>query len=108
MAQEFMLPEIGEGVVEGEIVDWLVAVGDNVKEDQPLVSILTDKATVEIPAGFNGAIVSLNGAAGETVEVGGRLVEYEAAGGAPAAAKPQAPKNVSQASAQAGIVGLRD
>ena len=50
MAFEFHLPDIGEGVVEGEIVSWKVKVGDVVKLDQPIVEIMTDKATVEIPS----------------------------------------------------------
>ena len=50
MAFEFQLPDIGEGVVEGEIVSWKVKDGDKVKRDQPMVEIMTDKATVEIPA----------------------------------------------------------
>ncbi|MFT7619065.1 MAG: pyruvate/2-oxoglutarate dehydrogenase complex dihydrolipoamide acyltransferase (E2) component, partial [Planctomycetota bacterium] len=50
MAFEFKLPDLGEGVAEGEIVEWKVAVGDTVTEDQPLVEVMTDKATVEIPS----------------------------------------------------------
>src|SRR5450432_3018963 len=56
MIYEFKLPDIGEGVVEGEVVRWLVAEGDVVREDQPLVEIMTDKATVEIPAPRAGRI----------------------------------------------------
>ena len=50
MAYEFKLPDLGEGLTEGEIARWLVAVGDEVAEDQPLVEIQTDKTTVEIPS----------------------------------------------------------
>jgi len=50
MAYEFKLPDIGEGVVEGEIVKWLVKEGDQLHQDQPMVEIMTDKAPVEIPA----------------------------------------------------------
>ena len=56
MIYEFKLPDIGEGVVEGEVVRWLVNEGDTVREDQPLVEIMTDKATVEIPAPRAGKV----------------------------------------------------
>ena len=52
----FKLPDIGEGMAEAEIGDWYVSVGSVVREDQPLVDILTDKATVEIPAPVTGTI----------------------------------------------------
>lgn len=55
MAYEFRLPDVGEGIHEGEIVRWLVKPGDVVQEDQPLVEIQTDKATVEIPSPWPGA-----------------------------------------------------
>jgi len=100
MAKEYRLPEIGEGVVEGEIVEWHVAIGDQVKHDQPLVSILTDKATVEIDAQFSGVIVSRNGEPGDMVAVGGPVVTYDEAGSAPVAVPP-APKSSGQAQAQA-------
>ena len=52
----FRLPDIGEGVVEGEVVEWFVAEGDAIVEDQPLLSVMTDKATVEIPAPASGTV----------------------------------------------------
>ena len=58
---EFKLPDIGEGVTEGEIVNWLVDVGDSVGEDQDLVEVMTDKATVTIGAPKAGSIVELRG-----------------------------------------------
>ena len=57
---EFKMPDIGEGVVEGEIVEWMVAVGDTVKEDDPILSVMTDKATVEIPSPCDGTVVRLS------------------------------------------------
>lgn len=80
MAFEFRLPDIGEGVVEGEIVRWLVDVGQEVAEDQPLVEVMTDKATVELPAPVAGRIVERYGAEGETVAVGAVLVAIAPAG----------------------------
>jgi len=70
MAFEFRLPDIGEGVVEGEIVSWKVAVGDVVVEDQPLVEVMTDKATVEIPSPRAGTVSSITGGEGDVIEVG--------------------------------------
>ena len=57
----FKLPDIGEGVVEGEVVEWMVSVGDTVKEDDPILSVMTDKATVEIPSPTDGIVKSLVG-----------------------------------------------
>jgi pyruvate dehydrogenase E2 component (dihydrolipoamide acetyltransferase) len=77
MAYEFKLPDLGEGVAEGEVVRWLVAEGDVVSEDQPLAEVLTDKATVEIPSPRAGRIVRLGAAEGERVPVGHVLVVIE-------------------------------
>ena len=74
MAFEFKLPDVGEGIHEGEIVNWLVKEGDAVKEDQPLVEIMTDKATVEITSPRTGTILKLMGNAGDVVHVGAPLV----------------------------------
>jgi len=74
MAVEFKLPDIGEGVHEGEIVKWLVREGDVVKEDQPIVEVMTDKATVEIPSPAAGKILQINAKEGEVVKVGSVLV----------------------------------
>jgi pyruvate dehydrogenase E2 component (dihydrolipoamide acetyltransferase) len=95
MAFEFRLPDIGEGVAEGEVVQWFVQEGGQVKEDAPLVSVLTDKANVEIPSPKGGSIVKIHAQVGEKVKVGGLLVTIEVggSGGAPTAtpAKPPAP-----------------
>lgn len=92
MAFEFKLPDVGEGIHEGEIVNWLVKEGDAVKEDQPLVEIMTDKATVEITSPRTATILKLMGNAGDVVHVGAPLVVFgdhgERAPAAVAAATP--------------------
>jgi pyruvate dehydrogenase E2 component (dihydrolipoamide acetyltransferase) len=77
MAFQFHLPDIGEGVVEGEIVAWKVKVGDVVKLDQPIVEVMTDKATVEIPSPRAGRIAKINYTDGQICPVGQVLVEIE-------------------------------
>src|SRR5438045_6235078 len=83
MAYEFKLPDIGEGVVEGEIVKWLVKEGDQLHQDQPMVEIMTDKATVEIPAPRAGRVVKRMYAEGQTCPVGKVLIAIDE-GGEPA------------------------
>ncbi len=77
---EFKLPDIGEGVTEGEIVAWLVKPGEVVKDDQPMVEVMTDKATVTIGAPRAGTIVEARGKVGEIVKVHAVLVVFETAG----------------------------
>ncbi|MCO4769028.1 MAG: 2-oxo acid dehydrogenase subunit E2 [Deltaproteobacteria bacterium] len=107
MAFEFKLPDIGEGVVEGEIVSWKVSLGDDVAEDQPLVEVMTDKATVEIPSPKAGKVTALNGGEGDVVEVGAVLVVLDVGGDsaaavpAPAAASTPAPAAAPVAAAPA-------
>ena len=74
---EFALPDVGEGLEEGEIVSWLVAPGDDVARDQPLVEVQTDKALVELPSPVAGKVVSLGFAPGDIVKVGQTLVVLE-------------------------------
>ena len=87
---EFKLPDIGEGVVEGEVVEWMVAVGDTVKEDDPILSVMTDKATVEIPAPCDGVVASIVGEAGDILPVGAVCIVFdvEGEGNASEAAEP--------------------
>ena len=73
----FKLPDIGEGVVEGEVVQWHVSVGDTVKEDDPIVDVMTDKAAVTIPSPVSGVVSSLNGGVGDMIAVGSALVEFD-------------------------------
>jgi pyruvate dehydrogenase E2 component (dihydrolipoamide acetyltransferase) len=76
----FAMPDLGEGLEEGEIVAWLVAEGDEVALNQPLVEVETAKATVEIPSPFAGRIVSLHGSVGDAVPVGASLVTFDVEG----------------------------
>lgn len=87
---EFKLPDIGEGVAEGEIVSWLVAVGDEVTEDQEIVEVMTDKATVTIGAPQAGKILELCGGEGDVIPVGNNLVVFETSGGGAAASEAPA------------------
>ena len=73
---KFRLPDLGEGLEEAEIVAWHVNVGDHIVADQPLVSVETDKAVVEVPSPRSGRIARLNGVKGDMVKVGAPLVEF--------------------------------
>jgi len=73
----FKLTDVGEGTAEAEIVAWHVAVGEHVREDQLLVDVMTDKATVEMTSPVEGTVVALNGSPGEMAVVGAALVEFE-------------------------------
>lgn len=108
---EFKLPDIGEGVVEGEIVKWLIKPGDVIKEDQPLLEVMTDKATVTIPSPKAGKVLKTYGAEGELAKVHKPLVDLDVAGAgsatkpngqhAEAPAKPAAAAPVAPAAASA-------
>ncbi|HEY2747173.1 MAG TPA: dihydrolipoamide acetyltransferase family protein [Polyangia bacterium] len=87
---EFLLPDIGEGVVEGEVVKWHVKPGDPVKEDQPMVEVMTDKATVEISSPKAGTIKEIRAAEGSTCAVGAVMVVIDEGGASKSAAKPAA------------------
>ena len=93
MAYAFKLPDLGEGLTEGEVARWLVAEGDEIAEDDPLVEIQTDKTTVEIPSPAAGPVTRILVAAGEVVPVGTVLVVI---GGEPdeAAAAPSPPGRI--------------
>ena len=87
----FKLPDIGEGVVEGEVVEWMVSVGDTVKEDDPILSVMTDKATVEIPAPCDGTVSKIIGEAGDILPVGVVCIEFDVDGDGNASASEEAP-----------------
>ena len=90
MAYEFKLPDLGEGLTEGEVARWLVQEGQEIAEDDPLVEIATDKTTVEIPSPAAGVVTQILVAEGEVVPVGTVLVVI---GGDPAEPKAKAPSN---------------
>jgi pyruvate dehydrogenase E2 component (dihydrolipoamide acetyltransferase) len=77
---EFKLPDIGEGVTEGEIVKWLISPGDLVVEDQPIIEVMTDKATVTITAPKAGKVLETRGEAGSVVQVHSVLVVFDLGG----------------------------
>jgi pyruvate dehydrogenase E2 component (dihydrolipoamide acetyltransferase) len=92
MAYEFLLPDLGEGVTEGEINAWLVSVGQEVAEDDAMVEIETDKAAVEIPCPVDGVVAALHAAEGDRVAVGSLLITIDTgdAGGGRTAATASA------------------
>ena len=79
LIKHFVLPDIGEGIVECEVVDWLVAVGDSIVEDQPIVDVMTDKALVQIPAMEAGVITQLFCKKGSVAQVHAPLFSYQVA-----------------------------
>ena len=101
---DFKLPDVGEGVAEGEIVKWLVEEGAQVEEHQSVVEVMTDKATVEVPAPAAGRVVEFRAMEGETVPVGNVIFVLETGTGA-AAAEPEAParKEAAATKAAAGV-----
>jgi pyruvate dehydrogenase E2 component (dihydrolipoamide acetyltransferase) len=97
MAFEFKLPDIGEGVVEGEVVSWKVKEGDTIQLDQPMVEIMTDKATVEIPAPRGGKVSKIMIPEGKICAVGQVLIVIDDTNGKPAAATPPQPAVAARA-----------
>src|SRR5438876_12024565 len=82
MAREFKLPDIGEGVHEGEVVKWFVKEGDPIRENDPVVEVMTDKVTVQIPSPVTSKVLQLRAKEGEVVKDGATLIvlgEAEAA-----------------------------
>jgi 2-oxoisovalerate dehydrogenase E2 component (dihydrolipoyl transacylase) len=94
----FKMPDLGEGTVEAEVVEWKVKVGDLVEEDQVIAEVMTDKAAVEVPSPVTGRIVSLTGQPGDMIAVGAELIVFDTSGEAAAATSPAAePPAVSAA-----------
>lgn len=105
--REFRLPDLGEGLTEAEIVEWLVGVGDAVRVDQPVVEVETAKARVEVPAPFAGVVSGLHGRVGDTVSVGAALLSIDEMAGVQEPAVPpglQEPGVTSAPSDESGRV----
>jgi 2-oxoisovalerate dehydrogenase E2 component (dihydrolipoyl transacylase) len=109
MPVEYEMPELAESVIEGEIVKWLVKEGDHVKEDQPLVEVMTDKVTVEIPSPFAGILLKQVAKEGEVVPIGkpiaifgkeGETLADHGASKAEPAAKPAQPAAAAPVAAE--------
>ncbi|MGK5114325.1 MULTISPECIES: dihydrolipoamide acetyltransferase family protein [unclassified Geodermatophilus] len=102
--RQFKLPDVGEGLTEGEILHWLVAVGDTVTINQPLCEVETAKAAVELPSPWAGTVTALLHEAGETVDVGTPIITIDIGGEAPSAPTP-APAGDAAAEPAAGLIG---
>ncbi|MGO2478564.1 MAG: dihydrolipoyllysine-residue acetyltransferase [Pseudoalteromonas sp.] len=98
MSKDFILPDIGEGIVECEIVEWLVGEGDTVKEDQPICDVMTDKALVQIPAVHDGVITKLYYAKGDIAKVHSPLFSMDVSGSEPSATEEIQPTSPVQES----------
>jgi pyruvate dehydrogenase E2 component (dihydrolipoamide acetyltransferase) len=104
--KQFKLPDVGEGLTEGEILQWLVAVGDTVTVNQPLCEVETAKAAVELPSPFAGTVTELLFDAGTMVDVGTPIITIDVGGDAPAApAAPVAPEAPADGEPAAGLIG---
>src|ERR1700712_5767526 len=95
-SQNVKLPDIGEGVTEGELVKWLVKPGDQVKADQPVAEVMTDKATVEVPSPVAGIVKELKFKEGDVIPIETVILLLE---GGDAAAAPAAKAESKQAAA---------
>jgi pyruvate dehydrogenase E2 component (dihydrolipoamide acetyltransferase) len=104
MKQEFLLPDLGEGLTEAEIVQWLVSEGDTVALNQTLAEVETAKAVVELPSPHAGVITALHAAAGDVVPVGAPLVGFEIEGAEPTPA-PAAPAQAVEEGSGPNLVG---
>lgn len=90
MAQDFRLPDLGEGLPEAEIVQWMVAAGDTVALNQTIAEVETAKAVVELPSPYAGTVTALHAAEGDVIAVGSVLISFDTGDG-PAPAEPEAP-----------------
>ncbi|MDQ0755334.1 dihydrolipoamide acetyltransferase family protein [Arthrobacter sp. B3I4] len=88
----FLLPDLGEGLTEAELVNWLVAVGDEIRVDQPIAEVETAKSMVEVPSPYAGTVAVLHGEPGQTLDVGKPLISVTPAGGATLPAADPSPE----------------
>ncbi|MFV0359377.1 dihydrolipoamide acetyltransferase family protein [Tropicimonas sp.] len=102
------LPDIGEGIAEAEISEWMVDVGDQILEDDPLVAVLTDKATVEIPSSVSGRVTWRAGDPGDTLAIGAPLVRIEVAGAGEGDPEPEGGGKEAPGDSETGVVVPRD
>lgn len=105
MIAEFRLPDLGEGLTEAEVVQWLVAPGDSVALNQTLAEVETAKAVVELPSPYEGTVSTLHADAGETVAVGAPLIAFDIEGDDPPAAPSGGEEEASAEKAQPNLVG---
>src|SRR3954468_658218 len=102
--RQFKLPDVGEGLTEGEILQWLVAVGDTVTVNQPLCEVETAKAAVELPSPYAGTVTELLFEAGTMVDVGTPIITIDIGGDA-AHAPAAGPVAAGDAEPAAGLIG---
>ncbi|MDG6954431.1 MAG: 2-oxo acid dehydrogenase subunit E2 [Nitrososphaerota archaeon] len=104
---EFKLPDLGEGITEGEILKWLTKEGDQVKEDQPIVEVMTDKVNVQIPSPRSGKVTKLLVKEGDVAKVGQTIMMIDDGGSGPISAAPAVPpRQPQQALAHAAALPL--
>src|ERR1700737_3624187 len=100
---QIKMPQLGESVTEGTVDKWLKNEGDFVKRDEPLVEVITDKVNAEIPSPFEGKLVKITAASGETVRVGAVIAQIEVSG--TTAAQPDSAKAPPERQAHAAAAG---
>src|SRR5215217_5704504 len=103
--RQFKMPDVGEGLTEGEILQWLVSVGDTVTVNQPLCEVETAKAAVELPSPYAGTVTELLFEAGTTVDVGAPIITIDTGGDASPAPAPEAAPAEADAEPAAGLIG---
>ena len=102
--QVFILPDLGEGLPDAELVKWCVAVGDELIEGETMVEMSTAKAVVEVPAPFNGTVIRLYGVAGDVIKTGDPLIAATGGDGSAAAPAPAKEEPIEEASGDSGTV----